>query len=193
MGDSTVNQQKRKNMGEVEGHSEGHPWWREAGDAIASLNTVEEFLEEAKVLHTFTNSGVGKAIRTVGPPLSAVSGLYEVVENLGAKNRDAVNIANAVAGGAELSSGMIGTMGVMGAPLAPIVLEAGLVAGAGAGGYKAGQFLDRGADWIGDKITGNEKADHSISEGLSRLPDAGEFLADKLFDWRHKRDDKANK
>ncbi|MGH9844972.1 MAG: hypothetical protein ACREEM_40160 [Blastocatellia bacterium] len=184
MGDSILKERKRKNGDEVESHNGNHRWWREVGDSLALSHTAHEFLHAAEiagdgVLSSASDSSLGGAINTVGKyaaPVTAVSGFYEVVENLGAKNKDAEKITNAIAGGAETTSGMIGTLLLMGVE-APALAAVGSVAGAGAGGYKLGKFLDHGADWIGDKITGNEEADHSISA----------LLADKMFEIIHGR------
>ncbi len=46
---------------------------------------------------------------------------------------------------------------------------AAAVIGAGAAGVGAGIGLDKGANWLGQKITGDEKGDYSISGGLASL------------------------
>lgn len=63
-------------------------------------------------------------------------------------------------GGADFAANAIGFAGSLG--------------GAFAGGYSFGQLLDRGVDWAGDLITGDEAVDHSIS-GF-----AGEWLYQNL-------------
>jgi hypothetical protein len=79
----------------------------------------------------------------------------------------------AEAGGFELSSALgtdvaLGTLGSgavgAGAEAAGI---AGAVIGSGIAGWEAGKGLDKAANWVGQKVTGDDKGDYSISGGLA--------------------------
>ena len=80
-------------------------------------------------------------------------------------------------GGAE---GAAALPGIAGAPALEALGGVGLegaaalgpyaaVAGAGLAGWEAGRGLDAGVNWLGQKITGDEKGDYSISGGLASL------------------------
>jgi hypothetical protein len=90
---------------------------------------------------------------------------------LGAYNfATATNNSDRVQAGADTIASGIGFLGPVGRAFS--------------GGYAAGQLLDKGVDWIGDKVSGNEDADHSISGAGADLlmdtigPGPGLWLAD---------------
>jgi len=92
----------------------------------------------------------------LGGAASAISsgglGVLGTVGGLGAEAGATMSASAALTGG--------GLSGV--AALGP----GAAVAGAGIAGVGAGIGLDKLSDWVGDKITGNKEADHSISAGL---------------------------
>lgn len=82
--------------------------------------------------------------------------------------------ATATGAGAMGSAGAFGTAGAA-------LGSAGAVLGAGLAGYGAGRLLDSGVDWVGDRITGNEQGDHSISGMGADVMTAGDRAATGLM------------
>lgn len=132
--------------------------------------------------------GVGPLNAVLGP-IGMVSGAISVNNDLekldkGVSSNNVSSVGDLVADSLGLGSAAITTAQLGGAGLTALGAEgagasvagaigggtligsAGAVAGAGAAGWAAGRLLDEGVDWVGDKITGNEKADHSISAGI---------------------------
>lgn len=114
----------------------------------------------------FGEAGLLGAASTIG---AEGLGVFGTVGGLGAGAGATLPASAALTGG--------GLSGV--AALGP----AAAVLGAGVAGVGAGIGLDHASDWIGDKITGNEGGDHSISGGLaSGMTAADEAVSGLLAD-----------
>ena len=59
--------------------------------------------------------------------------------------------------------------------------SAGAVLGAGLAGWGAGRGLDNLVDWIGDEVSGDEQADHSISGGLADVMTSVDQIVSSLW------------
>jgi hypothetical protein len=121
--------------------------------------------------------GVGVANQILGP-VGMISGAMDVYDALSADDYNMQTWGDVLFKGAGATSGAITTTGLVGSGLtaagatgvgatlsgaAAAAAPVGAVLGAGAAGYGIGRGLDNLVDWIGDKATGNEQADHSIS------------------------------
>lgn len=122
-----------------------------------------------------SQSPVAAALGPLGMVSNAMS-LHDAFTRPG--NFGLENLGDAISSGAGLVSSGVATTGLAGAGLtaagatgaggaltgaAAAAGPVGAVLGAGAGGYALGRLLDQGVDWIGDQVSGNADADHSIS------------------------------
>ena len=139
-------------------------------------------------------------------PLSVIGGGMDIYENVTEPGTFGLeNLVDTARGAGNIFSGGVSTAVLAG--LLPevagstalsaiaaggagsLATAGGAVASAGLAGYGAGRLLDNGVDWIGDQISGNEEADHSISGGLADAalsvlgPEPGLWLADRLPSW----------
>jgi hypothetical protein len=164
-------------------------WDVATDDTIGGLVDVGAFKDVAPSL-----SGVMDPVGKVLGPLGVISGGMDLHESLTSDESNFENTEQGVLGVGNILSGLASTAGLFGvgsgvgastAMSAAGLAEAGLatgavggtlgaglaaggqVIGAGLAGYGAGRLLDNGVDWLGDAITGNEEADHSISGTLA--------------------------
>jgi len=96
--------------------------------------------------------------------LSATSGGIGLLGSLvpGFAAGGTAGLAAPVGTGAGAAFGAGGAAGI-----GTAIGSGGAVLGAGLAGYGLGRGLDNLVDWIGDKASGNEQADHSISGGMA--------------------------
>ncbi len=163
--------------------------------ADGTASTVES-ARRMQQLETGANArmGLSGGASTLGKllaPLSVISGGLNIAGGIsgisdnvnGTRGKDSKSglehMFDIATGSAGMISGGIGTLSALGVggtslaagagAAAPVlsVPVVGQVLGAFAAGAAAGTLLDSGADWVGDKITGNEGGDHSISGGLA--------------------------
>lgn len=118
------------------------------GQALGPLGIISNAMSMGDAVKTGGLQGMGDFVAS---GMGLVGSIAPTLE-LGAAGAGALGLEGAAAG-----------LGAAGTALGPVAA----VAGSFAGGYQAGKYLDKGVDWIGDKISGNEQGDHSISGALA--------------------------
>lgn len=143
-------------------------------------------------------SRVGAALAPLGVISNAMS-FADAIERPGSWLEKGGDAAASALGFASSAIGTVGLAGSglsaagatsVGGALTTATGAAGLgpaaaVMGAGAGGYALGRLLDQGVDWVGDTVSGNEQADHSISGALGD----GLWSLDKMLSGAESDDD----
>lgn len=133
-------------------------------NALGPVKNVLPFVNVGTGIADATNSNNSMPDRVAGGARAAggaggIGALMGLLPSIGG----AAGLGGATLGGAG-SSGLLATGAGAGFGAGATLAASGAaVAGAGAAGYGIGRGLDMAADWVGDKISGNEAADHSIS------------------------------
>lgn len=115
-------------------------------------------------------AGAGTA-GVAGAETAGVAG----AEAAGIAGAETAGVAGAEAVGAEVAGTAVAGAGATAAGVA------GAVIGSGIAGWEAGKALDKGVNWVGQKITGDDKGDYSISGGLASTMTAADNALTPLW------------
>jgi hypothetical protein len=149
-----------------------------AGEVSGGLSAGSGVMDLVGWLGEETLGAAGDVVGGIGGMFSAGSDVASAIDDFdkgeyGEGILDSLKfVGDALSGAAEFGGFELGAVAEMGAgealagagaeglaALGPV----GAVIGAGIAGFEGGRLLDKGVDWVGDMISGDENADHSLS------------------------------